>query len=340
MDTNRFRRNRTDYSAPQRRHSSQVPKNPARQSYPGPQPNPTPIASNPTLTPTPTVAPQQYVQPKPELSYRPEPVQYPSIEPDNYDEAGYTNNIQSEEKIDLNEPWKGGWLESISPPNQSTDASQTNDVPEAAEMSQTLPSATSNISIQINMPKLHWPKIKLPPLPYKKIAIWVGIGIVSLVIIIGAIFTVKHFFFKPKPVVSMGASQDDAAILTSPTFKPVAPKSKPNLAQGSSQATSFDGKLDSYSFTDSLNGVPLTVSQQPIPATFSSASQALSSVAKSMNAKTIIPTSSGLPAYEVFNANTSIQSLVFTMNNLLIFIQSNFQHSNAEWTNYINSLIS
>lgn len=329
MDTNRFR-NRTNYSAPQRRYPTYKSQNPGRKND----------SKYPTMPDAPNASvsqqQQQYQQSLDETDYRPTQARYPSIDSDNYNQVKEASNSQDSENIDLNEPWKGGWLDSIAP-NQNSQS--VNNGPEVAEMSQNLPAASTNISIQINMPKLHWPKIKLPELPYKKIAIWVAIGVITLTVAVTAIFAVKHFFFKPKPVVSMDSLQGDAAYLSNPTFKPIAPKSKPTLGQGNSQATSFDGKLDSYSFTDSLDGVPLTVSQQPIPATFSSATEALASVAKSMNAKTVIPTSLGSPAYEAYDANTSTQSLIFTINNLLIFIQSNFQHSNSQWTNYIDSLI-
>lgn len=269
-----------------------------------------------------------------------------------------------ESVIDLSEPAHGGWLDAIDP---GADEVPIIDVPEAlaspaviaaaqqpAAMEETAPVADAetaamalnppqtNISIQISMPnismpKLHWPEIKIPAWPYRRIAIWSAVGAGSLVLLAGGgLLTKKYFFDKPPLSVADGAASL-SGLLSNPTFTPFAPKTKPQLAQGKSQATAFDGKRDSYSYTDNIQNVPLTVSEQPIPSNFSSAAQAVASIAKSMNATHVIK-ASGLTAYEAKSSQTSTQTLILTNANILIFLQSNFPHDDGTWANYISSL--
>jgi hypothetical protein len=257
--------------------------------------------------------------------------------------------------INLSEPTHAGWLDAIAPETSEFESvepapvSDTNTPATVAEFAAesgaeataaVLNQPQTNISIQISMPslpKLHWPKIKLPELPYRRIAIWTAAGASTLVVLTGGFYLTRHFIFKTRPLSVAGGSASLAGKLTSPTFVPVAPKNHLELAEGKSQATAFDGKRDSYSYTDTIENVPLTVSEQPIPANFSSAQQAISSIARSMNATSTLKTH-GTVAYEAKNSKTSTQTIIFTMDNLLIFMQSNFQHDDGSWENYINSL--
>lgn len=263
--------------------------------------------------------------------------------------------------IDLSEPTRGGWLDAIVPEpdddelrlnvapveitemavDQQQPGSLADIAPEAGAEAATaaLQPPQTNISIQISVPHLRWPKWHLPALPYKRIAIWTAIVVGTIIVAVVGLVVVKHFFFHPKPMQALTGAQALAAGLSRPTFVPVAPKDKPQLAQGNSRGTAFDGRRDSYSYTDSMGGVPFTVSEQPMPATFSSASQGLAAVAKSVGASTVIPTK-GLSAYETNNSKTSTQTIVFSVNNLLVFIQSYFPHNNGAWAQYINSLSS
>jgi hypothetical protein len=272
----------------------------------------------------------------------------------------YEQTKSDEGVIDLSEPSYGGWLDAITPeseellPEQRVSAGtsapymdQTYDQAFAQEGSSVEASATTlqppqtNISIQINMPnlpKLHWPKFKLPVWPYRRVAIWVAIGTGSLAVLVGVVFLAKHFVFMSK--VPLSVSEGAASLsgqLTTPTFVPVAPKNKPYLAQGKSQATAFDGKRDSYSFTDTLENVPLTVSEQPVPANFASASQAVTTIAKSLGATHTLQTH-GLVAYEAKSDKSATQTIILVNNDILIFIQSNFPHDDGTWEGYIDSL--
>jgi hypothetical protein len=328
MDTNRFRK-RTDYALPpkrpapildelgQLRQAPVVPPQAAQVIPPQSTPAPQPIA------PVQQGGVRTVVKSKP-VPEPPRPV---------YQQA---TAVTDEALIDLSEPSHGGWLDSIASEPLMAEA-MSEGGSEAAEMTQALPAA--NISIQISMPKLpefHWPT--LPTLPYKRIAIWSAAVIASLAVLVGGFLIAKHMFYHPKPAVAISTgSAALASTLAKPTFVPVAPKTKPQLAEAQSRATAFDGKRDSYSYTDAFQGMPFTVSQQPLPANFSSATQAVAMVAKSIGATATLKTL-GTIAYEATDTKSQSQTIVFSIDNLLIFIQSGFTHDSNTWENYIASL--
>jgi hypothetical protein len=248
-----------------------------------------------------------------------------------------------ENLIDLSEPLHSGWLDAIAPEPPTTSNNMMEIAPErvseTAEAVQALPA--TNISIQISMPsipKFHWPKLPtLPAWPYKLIAVWGAIGAGGLLVLAVGFVLIKHYDFSKSDIPITTGTAALSSALSNPTFVPVAPKNKPQLATGKSQATAFDGHRDTYSYTDNLDNVPLTVSEQPIPANFSSATQAVASIAKSIGAAyTLKPP--GTVAYEAESNKTSAQTIVFSADNLLIFIQSNFSHDNGTWQDYIASL--
>jgi len=200
----------------------------------------------------------------------------------------------------------------------------------------------TNININISLPKIPELKLKkptlpaLPNLPYKKIAIYSSIAIAALAIVISSIVLLNHHTTKLKPVVSTSDGHSPNLGLSTPTFTPVAPKDKPQLAKGIS-GTTFDGSRDSYSFTDVLNGTPLVVSQQPIPSKYNSPTAAVEAAAKSIGATTVLPTNN-IEAYMATNNTSKSQIIVFSMKDILLFIQSYFTHPASIWADYINNL--
>jgi hypothetical protein len=329
MDTNRFRK-RTDYATPVRRQAPVLDElGQLRQ----------PTAAAPVTLVVP-VLPLQTAAPVPPASQGqggasatlPRPVA-PVAPP----RPVYEQKPPPESLINLNEATNTtGWIDEIADPPVEPEPLTLPAVDGSAEAVEAM-MAPTNISIQISLPKLHKPE--LPALPYKRIARWAIIVAVALTVVIGGLATAKHFIHHaPQAAATAGGYQAlAAAALTKPSFAPIAPSTKPSLAEVGNQGTSFDGTRDSYSYSDTIENVPLIVSQQPLPSKFSNAAKAVSTAAQAIGARQTITTKSTV-AYMATSSKTTNQSLVFSLKGLLIFIQSDFPHSADDWKNYINSL--
>lgn len=92
-----------------------------------------------------------------------------------------------------------------------------------------------------------------------------------------------------------------------------------------------------YVFVDSIEGTLITVSQQPLPESFKSNTEAqVAALAKSDNATDILE-ASGVKAYIGTNAKGP-QSVYFAKSNLLVLIKSQATISDSNWANYISLL--
>jgi hypothetical protein len=170
----------------------------------------------------------------------------------------------------------------------------------------------TNVTININFPKLRAPKIQLPKsrpelpkLPYKLIA--KRLGGVAVILLCAFIIhgVINHVEGKGKKV----AAAPSGPRATAPGFTPVVPKSKPQLASAvNNTLAAYDDQRKVYSFQDTLLGTSLIVSEQALPAKFSSGGQAVSQIAGSMGAKTPIDTAAG-PAYLKTEASNGEQTI-------------------------------
>jgi hypothetical protein len=211
------------------------------------------------------------------------------------------------------------------------------------------------VTININLPKLQLPRIKhpreyrkhLPALPYKKLAVS---GVVLVVVGAGGLTAFRAISGKYGQDVALGKNKDVTASAGSaaasagalvpsakPTYKPVVPKSKPQLADAPADSSAYDAGRGVYSFVDVFNGTQLTVSEQPLPSKYASGEAATAAIAKQMGAKQQVNTAHGT-AYIVSATKGSGQTVVVSAGNLLLFIQTAFNHSVYDWNDYINTL--
>jgi len=209
---------------------------------------------------------------------------------------------------------------------------ESNDAPES-------PNAPPNVTININLPKVKLPAVKLPALPKprlpsRKLLI---IGLMIALVAGGAGWWGINRLQGSSKSSSDAGSAAVQPVRASPSFKPIAPKDKPQLANFEPKVTYYDGRHDTYSFTDLLPGGHITVSEQPLPAKLGPLPQALASVAAQVGAKEQLVTDHG-PAYMNTNPKSGSQIIVFTLNNLLIFINSPYGHNSGAWKDYINNL--
>ncbi len=92
-----------------------------------------------------------------------------------------------------------------------------------------------------------------------------------------------------------------------------------------------------FAYSDTVHGVPVTVSEQPIPSEFQNNTDTkLEELAGNYNANRYI-TVDGSRVF-VGNSTRGPQSLIFTKKSLLILIKSSASLSDSQWTTYIRSL--
>ncbi len=197
----------------------------------------------------------------------------------------------------------------------------------------------TTIAVHISLPKLRRPH--LPSLQYKRIAIWAAIACVVLGLIAGGVVVAGHFIHKSPQAASL--SGNAAAIgrsLAKPTYAPVVPVSKPSLAVSSTTSgAAFDGTKNAYSYNDTFMGTGLTVSEQPMPSKgYPSTQAAIDKIAQNIGARTPVKVPNGTTGYLSNDVKSGNNIVVFTLNDLLVFIQSPFTHSASDWQLYIASL--
>lgn len=211
------------------------------------------------------------------------------------------------------------------------------------------------VSIQIQLPSL---SLKWLRASYKYVAMGVaavhnrikqfpkrayirlGIGLITIALlsVSAAVYNGIRIGEQQKQAIAAKALTDEAvAANAKPTFKPLAPQSSATAATSGTPQVAYDSARNTYSFTDVLKQKPIVVSQQPIPSKFSDANTAVSKIAIAMGAKESVDTAIGT-AYVLTDTKANAQTIVFTKNNLLVFIQSPFTHPNEDWKHYIEAL--
>jgi hypothetical protein len=194
-----------------------------------------------------------------------------------------------------------------------------------------------NVTININVPKFSLPKIKmpslpkLPALPYRRL---MAVSAILAVLTAGAWWGIDHWRSGPKGTETPAVAGE--TVRSSPSFTPLAPKDKPQLAQSTAKVTAYDGRHDTYSYVDLLPGGHITVSEQALPTNTGSPDKALATVALRSGADKRFETKSGT-AYMRTDPKNGSQIVIFSINSLLLFINSPYGHTTATWKAYIDS---
>ncbi len=132
-------------------------------------------------------------------------------------------------------------------------------------------------------------------------------------------------------------SAPKAAVIT-PDFSTVLPKDRSIESLGGWSRVSPEKSDPVYAFNDSLATVPISVSQQPVPASFAhDPATALRELAKGFGATTPLALKNGQTAYLGTSAKGP-QSVIFATNTTLILIKSQNKIPTDAWKNYIQSL--
>ncbi len=122
-----------------------------------------------------------------------------------------------------------------------------------------------------------------------------------------------------------------------PGFQTVLPDGKPISKLGGWQRVSPPKNEPVFAFSDTVDGVPVTVSQQPLPDSFkSNLNSQVAELAKKFNATTELEASD--TTVYVGTSSKGPQSVIVAKNGLLILIKSQKVVSDVAWADYVRSL--
>ncbi|MDB5175373.1 MAG: hypothetical protein JWM81_231 [Candidatus Saccharibacteria bacterium] len=301
----------------------------------------TPQAPQPQLQ----TQPQAQAQPQPQFQAMPQPYTAPP--------APLPKHVTTLKPV---------WQTPALPDNLRPPFTPKASAPTAAATSQASQSATQpapqNVSIEIKLPEFKLPNLQAPtraakrvlagagqaakaaagniPRQYPRKVVVSAIVVAVLLIGSGAGLKTKDVLAQRHAAAAAKAVTDKAKLAaSSPAFSPITP-TKDAATTSTKTQIAFDAVHNVYSFSDSFKGNNLVVSQQPIPAKFKSGSEAVSTIAASLSAKQSTPVDGGV-AYIASDAKSGAQTVVFTKNDLLIFIQSPFRHDASDWKTYIDT---
>lgn len=188
------------------------------------------------------------------------------------------------------------------------------------------------VSIHISVPrlKLKKPSIKIPPqlLTHKKWLIGGTAGLITAVAVTGVLLTTGgNKADKDNPaVLSESKQQADFAY---------------SLPKGSLEETDGEVRYDTQrkvvNFRDSIGGVAITISQQPLPEGFKEDTQnKVKGLAADFSATKEITTAN--PTAYLGTSAKGPQTVIFSKKNLLVFIQSTKMIDEHDWAEYITNL--
>jgi hypothetical protein len=124
---------------------------------------------------------------------------------------------------------------------------------------------------------------------------------------------------------------------TLPSFQTVLPGTKSINELGGWERISPPEKEPVFAYVDSIGDVPVSISQQPLPAAFRNDTDGqVAELAKKFNATTKID-AGGTKVY-VGTSAKGPQSAILTKNGVLILIKSQSKIDDAAWAEYVKSL--
>lgn len=136
---------------------------------------------------------------------------------------------------------------------------------------------------------------------------------------------------------SFTTSNHPSNVTFDPGYQTILPDGKSIGDLGGWRRVSPPQKDPVYAYADHIDGVAVTISQQPLPKQFTANSKEhVAELAKKFNATTEID-ASGTAIY-VGTSAKGPQSVIFTKNNVLILIKSQQKIDNTSWQRYADSL--
>lgn len=135
-------------------------------------------------------------------------------------------------------------------------------------------------------------------------------------------------------IISQILAQRDAS---DPSFQTVLPSGQSITSLGGWHRVTPPGQDPVFAYSDTIDSVPVSVSEQPLPDAFKrDVPSAVADLAKQYNA-TVKLKADDTVVY-VGTSAKGPQSTILTKHNLLILIKSKSQIDNSSWTDYVSSL--
>jgi len=159
------------------------------------------------------------------------------------------------------------------------------------------------------------------------------------ILIAGSIILVVIGLIVTLAVISNSKSSqaDQSTTKESPGFQTVLPNNTSVDALGGWTRISPPENDPVFAYTDTINDVSITVSQQPAPSSFkNNLDTEVAEVAKKFNATSQLDAGS-VKAY-IGTSAKGPQSVIFVKNNLLILMKSVQKIDDSKWISYIKSL--
>lgn len=154
----------------------------------------------------------------------------------------------------------------------------------------------------------------------------IGISI-AIVIVLVSYFIIQS---------NTGAS-DPNKIVLDPGYQTILPTDKSIKELGGWKRISPPEKEPVYAYTDKIDDITISVSQQPLPASFSTnTKEQVAELAKKFNATTELD-ASGTTVY-IGTSAKGPQSIIFVKKKVLILIKSQQKISTTSWQKYAESL--
>ncbi len=232
-------------------------------------------------------------------------------------------------------------IEPVVRPRVHAPASHGEAKPEPVESpkksSSTTPEPAKTVAIHITVPKVDTKKVLnklqqwLPAVPKRlqgKPRLLIAGALCSVLLVGGIVYVLLPHDPKSPTGVLGEVSQ-------TPQFKIVLPSGK--LSDATSEKVAYNPQRKVASFTDTIAGIDVTVSQQKLPASFEdSPTDKVKKLAEGFSATDVIDTST--PTAYLGTSIKGPQTVIFTKNGLLIFIQSTSNIDKHDWAEYITKL--
>lgn len=193
---------------------------------------------------------------------------------------------------------------------------------------------TIDINISFgSLPKVPKGAVKAKLLKHKKLVFSAG---AAFVLVIGYITlgpTITQYIESGNQVKS-----SDSPSLKAPDYSTVLPKDKSISTLGGWKRISPNNSNPVFAYSDKLNDVAISVSQQPLPEAFKTdISGKIADLAKQFSATNKI-NANGTDVY-IGTSAKGPQSVIFSKNGLLVLIKSQQKAEDKAWIAYIESLV-
>lgn len=190
-----------------------------------------------------------------------------------------------------------------------------------------------NVSIHLSIPEIKKPDLAgirnvVAKWPRKYVV--AGCSTLGVVVVFGV-----------AALVISGSSEkgsDKPEVLSGNTAQPTFAYSLPKGDSKSIDApVKYDSQRKVVNFRDSIGGVGITISQQPLPESFKDDPQnKVKKLAEDFSATEVLSTAT--PTAFLGTAIEGPQTVIFTKKDLLVFIQSEKKIDNKDWAEYVTNL--